>query len=199
MKTKICTTCKTRKPISEYSPHKHGTHGVRSLCKKCTRRWYYDYSRTKDGIIAIIFRDQKKSSNQRRYAHPNYSLVELRIWAFSQDIFHELYDLWVVSGYKKSEKPSFDRIDDYMSYTLDNLQIVTWRENNTREHSDRVNGINTKQCDAVLQFTKDMVFVDEHYSMSQAYRDTGINNISACCSGQLKTAGGFIWVKKEKF
>ena len=48
---------------------------------------------------------------------------------------------------------------------------------------------------AVIQMTKSGDFITEHYSMSHASRLTGvyISNISACCKGIVKTAGGFKW------
>jgi hypothetical protein len=51
---------------------------------------------------------------------------------------------------------------------------------------------------AILQYTKEGVFVKEHYSMSQAARDLGIlsTSIKNCVAGLSKSAGGFIWKKK---
>ena len=34
-------------------------------------------------------------------------------------------------------------------------------------------------------------------SIKQAYRDTGINNISACCRKKISTAGGYTWEYRE--
>ena len=44
-------------------------------------------------------------------------------------MFSELYDAWVDSGYDKWVKPSCDRTDPNISYVLDNLKLMTWREN----------------------------------------------------------------------
>jgi hypothetical protein len=46
--------------------------------------------------------------------------------------FYELYNNWIDSGYKKSDKPSVDRIDDYKGYSFDNIQLMTWKENNKK-------------------------------------------------------------------
>lgn len=47
----------------------------------------------------------------------------------------------------------------------------------------------------VEQYSKDMVLLAAHCSATEAMRVTNINNanISACCNGRLKRAGGFIW------
>ena len=48
---------------------------------------------------------------------------------------------------------------------------------------------------SVIQYTKDYVFVAEYESAKEAERQTGIwqSNISLCCKGKVKSAGGFIW------
>ena len=47
------------------------------------------------------------------------------------------------SDYKKDLCPSIDRIDDYKSYTFDNMQLITWKENNDK---GRISLKNKKQC-----------------------------------------------------
>lgn len=45
------------------------------------------------------------------------------------------------------------------------------------------------------QFTKDGLFVADYACAKEAERQTGISqpNISSCCTGNLKSAGGFVW------
>lgn len=47
----------------------------------------------------------------------------------------------------------------------------------------------------MIQLTKDMRFVKEYPSVMEAERQTGIDNsnISYCCIGKRKSAGGYIW------
>jgi len=46
MKTKICTKCKIKKTLGEFSPHKLGKYGKQSVCKDChriiCRNWHRD-------------------------------------------------------------------------------------------------------------------------------------------------------------
>lgn len=51
----------------------------------------------------------------------------------------------------------------------------------------------------VLQYTKDKIFIREWESGKLASEELNINksNITACCQGKQKTAGGFIWKYKE--
>ena len=47
----------------------------------------------------------------------------------------------------------------------------------------------------IIQYTKDVEFIKEWTSGIEASRVLGINkgNITSCCKGKLKSAGGFVW------
>ena len=53
----------------------------------------------------------------------------------------------------------------------------------------------------VLQYTLDMVFINEYPSINEASRQTGIqvSHITECCKGKygFKSAGGYIWKYKD--
>lgn len=131
---------------------------------------------------------------------PTYSKKELKEWCFSQKIFHELFTKWENSGYDKCLAPSCDRTDDYLGYSLDRLQIMTWRDNNKKFHDDRKIGINNKQSKSVIGIHSITGEKIEFYSTRKAERVTGIghSDISKCCSGKLhhNTAGGYKWKYK---
>lgn len=153
--------------------------------------------RSKNGIIKRIYLDQIQSSKRRNHQPPLYTNEELKKWMFDQPNFEDLYNNWVDSGYEKMLKPSVDRLDDYKGYNFDNIQLMTWEENEKKGYEDRKNGINNKQSKAVLQFTKDGEFVKEWYSMRKAERRGFCSGkISSCCRGKQKTHKGFIWKYK---
>ena len=56
-----------------------------------------------------------------------------------------------------------------------------------------------KKSKSVIQYDINMNFINEYYGITEANRKTKINltNISACCKGLRKTAGGYIWKFKE--
>lgn len=153
------------------------------------------HRRSKKGIVTTIYGSQKKSSKRRGHPLPNYTLKELRDWMHSQPDFDILYKEWVKSGFDSKKKPSCDRIDDYAPYTIDNIRLVTWEENNNRNYENKINGKNTKQSKSVLQLTLEGIVVGEYHSIHHAWRETGshYSNISACCHGRLEKTGGFIW------
>jgi len=193
--TKICTQCPGEKALSEFGKQKNSKDGLRSCCNDCQKKSNSFYRRSKNGLIGRVYDAQKRRSVKRGHNSPEYNLKELRDWALSQSIFHNLYNAWVSSGYSTMLKPSFDRTDDYQGYCLSRLQIMTWRENLDKAHSDMRSGINNKQSKAVMQSTKSGVFVKRYYSAQQACRETSIrqNHISECCNAKRNTAGGFCW------
>lgn len=164
--------------------------------KKQSRKEYHKkYRRTKIGKIRAIYNNQIGSSKRRNLPKPTYSFEELKEWCLSKSLFHELYDYWKYKKYDVKFSPSCDRIDDYKPYTLDNLQLMNWKENNDKAHTDRVSGVNNKANKAVKQFTKSGNFITEFYSLAEAERKTKINRngISMCVNNIRKSAGGFIW------
>ncbi len=195
MKTKICTNCNIEKELSEFSKHKKCKYGVRSECKICFNARSKTYRRTKKGLIFTIYYNQCLNSIERGHPLPTYSKQELKDWLFSQKKFHILYDNWKRLDFQKMYSPSVDRKDDYIGYTINNIQITTWEANDQKGKSDRINGINNKNSKDVIQYTKKGEFMKEYCSIRQASRETHIPppNISQCCAGRNNTAGGFVW------
>ena len=100
--------------------------------------------KSKEGVIKNIYYGQLSSAKQRGHAPPDYSLSDLKDWCYSQDTFGQLYLSWVCSGFDRWQKPSVDRIDSAKSYSLDNLQLMTWRANQAKQKLDIIeNPINT--------------------------------------------------------
>ena len=160
-----------------------------------------NYHKTKKRVIAQRYYSQLGRSIKRGHAMPTYTQEELIEWAMSQKKFHVIYDNWKRLDFQKNYAPSFDRKDDYIGYTLDNIEVTTWKKNRTRGHKDRKNGINNKHSKKVYQYTKDGKFVKEYHSQIEAERQTGISNANiskACNEKQYKTAGGFKWTRTKK-
>ena len=156
------------------------------------------YNRSINGFIVNIHAQQRRRSRLRNMPQPTYSKDELKEWFLKQDLFKTLYENWVSSNYDKNLTPSVDRKDDYMGYTLNNIQLMTWIENKQKHYQDKIIGNNNKISKAVEQYSKSGVLINTYFSTMEAERNTQVihNNISSCCKGQRKSAGGFIWKYK---
>lgn len=206
-----CSACLLLKGKVSFGEQNTRKSGVRHKCKTCDAEYSRSYAKTKDGLITKIYGKQKSSSKHRGHSQPSYSKLEFREWCLSQDVFHELYENWVTSGYKKSSVPSVDRIDDYKGYGFDNIQLMTWLENNNKGNSDEASGRNRKRSKAIDQYDLNGVFLRRYYSSNQASTITGISRegIRQVCLGKPmkkgcrkdgtpiynipRTAGGYIW------
>jgi len=199
MLEKECTKCKVIKSYESFYRDDRTKSGLQSQCKGCNNRYRFIYHRTKDGLIKGIYSNQINNSKQRTHKLPIYTIVELKDWLFSQKLFHELFDNWVNSGYKRELAPSVDRKNDYKEYSLNNIQLMTWSENRTKGHSDRKNGINNKRSISVLQYDLEGNFIKEYYSINQAQRETGVStgSISIMCRDRRNKTGKFIWKYKN--
>jgi len=205
MKTKLCVKCNTIKQLNEF----YKTH---TECKTCflKRSKIYkeenkkeitlkklNYSRTIPGIITLIYATQKRSSKRRNHPLPAYTKLELKDWLFSNNIIN-LYNNWVKHDYNSKYKPSIDRLDDYKPYTLDNIRLVTWEENNKKAYRDVRNGVNNKKSKGVSQYTLKNVFINKYPSMTIAAKITGStkSKISKACKSR-KPSDNYIWKLTE--
>jgi hypothetical protein len=196
---KKCTRCENVKLLSDFSFHKAYKNNIHSHCKQCLNEIQKHYSKTKNGLIIKIYGQQRASSKLRGHDMPNYTKHELAEWIYSQPNFEELYNNWVKSNYKKDLVPSCDRLDDYKPYTLDNIRLVTYKENRESYYNDQKNGINNKNARAVFKFDLQGNFIKEYYSIHEASRQNKLyyQNIYNTCIGRHKTCGGYVWKYKD--
>ena len=102
------------------------------------------HTKTKTGLSYGIYARQLRSSKKRNHAEPTYSIEEFREWLYSQELFHRLYDNWKRLDYQKEYTPSIDRKTPSLSYTMSNIKLMTWNENNKKGYIDRKNGLDGK-------------------------------------------------------
>lgn len=109
------------------------------MCKSCISDYNKEIRHTPDGLLGIIYNDQKASSRRRNHQPPQYTLAEFREWVHNcVPVFESLFNDWVIRGFNREFTPSFDRIDPRQSYTLNNLRCVAWNENRKKRYSDQV-------------------------------------------------------------
>ncbi len=197
MTTKKCTKCKETKSITDFGPYKRSSDKLKYRCKQCTNKDNLIFSRSVNGLILKIYHAQRGSSEKRGQEEPEYTKEELKTWILSNARFNELYTSWVESDYNKWLLPSVDRIRDNETYSISNIQLLTWKENCDKARQQQQKGIlkaSSKQV-PVNQLSKAGVLISNHYSIHEAGRQTSADyrNIHQCCNGTRNTAGGFKW------
>lgn len=101
------------------------------------KSYHIEYGRTFEGLTIRIFNTQKRNSKKRSHPVPTYTLIELQNWIKEQPNYDLLMNNWIESGYLKELVPSVDRLIDSEGYSLTNIQLVTWSENNKRGNLNR--------------------------------------------------------------
>jgi len=200
---KICFKCQTSKKLGEFYLHKQMRSGCLNKCKDCTKddvkKNKTDYGKTEKGVIRVIYKTQRSNSKKRGMDVPNYTKDELKIWLYNND-FVNLFKNWLDSGYKKDYKPSVDRIDDFKSYTLKNIQLGTWYDNKIHQYNDIINGLGTSglRTKKLLQFDNNNKLLSEYVSYNSAKRVMGYSFDKKINKG-TKDKNGFIWYYKSYF
>lgn len=95
------------------------------------------------------------------------------------------------------EKTCVNHIDENkLNNDLSNLEWCTVRENNI--YGTRIKRIAEKHFEKVIQLDLNDNILNVFKSMKQAEQETGVfaSNISSCCNGKIKSAGGYKWRKK---
>lgn len=157
-----------------------------------------EYRRTVKGLITLIYSNQKMCSKGRNHPMPSYSKEELTNWILSQPNFNELWNNWVQSGYERFLSPSVDRIDNHKSYSLDNIQLVTWRTNlDNMKIQNKSGEYLPKSAKAIQQMDLLGNVLNTYESVAMAARAinayNGRFNISRTANGKFKQAYGYKW------
>lgn len=168
------------------------------MCKVCVCVRNKAYWQTPYGRISYIINTQKTNSRVRGHVAPDYTQNELYDWACEQGLL-SMVAVWAAAGYDKQLTPSIDRLDTTHGYTLGNIRLVTWKENNDAQYSDRKTcKVITKQNKKVRQLSMAGVEVAIFDSIAAAARATGAvrTNINCMCTGTnqaIKSVGGYLW------
>lgn len=130
----------------------------------------YKYRKTKKWLLAHLYNNQIWNSKRRWHNPPNYTLDELRVRYIDDNIFNEIYNKWVDNWYNINLTPSLDRINPLLWYSLDNIQIVTLKDNLEKWHKER----NITQWKRIIQ-KKDWLIINKFLSITDAWKETWID------------------------
>lgn len=203
MVIKICNRCGAEKPLSDYYLRENGK-PQGGQCITCVKERVKlrslqnenaDYF-TEKGVIRTIYKTQKRSNKIRGFGEIPYSKKDFSVWLYEND-FKLLYDRWMACGCIKDMKPSVDRLDDLKGYSLDNIRLVTWKDNREHQYKDIITatGSSGKRCKSLLQLSKEKEIIKEHISYNAAQREMGYS-IEYQIKHNVPCRNGFYWQYK---
>ena len=195
---KVCSKCKIYKELKSFWKDSRDKNWIRCTCKDCVNKSHLKYKRTIPWLASWIYSTQLRNCRTRKCDKPTYSNEELKEWLREQDSLELLYNNWVESWFNPRLTPSIDRIDDYKWYSFDNIQLMTWDENNKKAHKDMREWRNNKQSKTIIWkniYTGEKI---EYYSITQAARKIWINrsSISRCVNWIYQMAWWCTWTYK---
>jgi len=85
--------------------------------------------RTHSGWLTKVYGRMRNSSKSKNLSMPSFTKKELWDW-IPKNKFQRLFTQWLKSNCKKDLVPSINRLNDYMGYTIDNIELTTWKDNN---------------------------------------------------------------------
>ena len=196
---KTCVNCLEDKGVGEYYGYiKAGDIKTtyHAFCKVCDRERNDKIKKSLNGRLTSIYSDQRKSCIKRKMNPPTYTRHEFDQFMYNSTPYRKLHDEWKEQNYPKRLSPSVNRLDDYKTYSLDNIEVITWEEHQRKTQSDRTirKGKNKKIWRAVVQLDIEDNLIDVYENIKQT-SDFGFN-ISAvgnCCRGVVNKHKGFKW------
>lgn len=200
---KVCTKCGEEKELEEFTKDKKCKNGRTNICKNCARlimKFFKNH-------ISQMYGGMKKHCKTRiKNENINYSVDftkdQFTNWLMENN-YKELHVNWAVSNFDIMFTPSVDRLNDYIGYSFDNIQLVTWKENKNKAYKDRKKGKNNKLNKAIIQYDLDGNKLNEFHSIRDAGRYLKVKSpgtIYKVCSDKYpnnKIAFGFKWAFKE--
>lgn len=118
-----------------------------------------------------------------------------KVYQFSKDMkliaeWDNLGTVESILGYNRSS------ISNCCNCKIKTAYGYVWRYEDT---IDNKISLTSAQAKKVIQMDKQYNIVNKYNSLSDAQKVTNLGNISECCNGRRKTAGGYIWVYEEDY
>lgn len=163
------------------------------------------YRQSYKGFIKHVYSHQLRNCRERQHLNPSYSEEELLSWYISNPKHLALHQAWINSDCSKELTPSIDRLDNSKTYSFDNIEVVTWLENQVRarvavqDKSLPNSGLFGNGHVSIVQYDLNGNKVAEYISIAEASRNTGIDHrkISTVCKAKSGTYKNYFWAYLE--
>lgn len=136
--------------------------------KEVVLNYQKDYRKTWDGWLSLTYSHMRMASKIRNHNLPSFTKEELWVWVQSncKQQFEKAHQAWVASGCQKGLKPSIDRLNNGNGYTLDNIQLLIWKENALKQSASIRKPI--------IRYTPDGEYIDSFSHAEEASKITGV-------------------------
>jgi len=169
------------------------------------------YRMSMKGRSSSMYRGMKRRNKLRGHGELNFTLNEFRKWLDNNPKWMPLYIRYKESGCDIYFSPSCDRVFENVGYSLDNIELMTWKLNLKKPKQKKIKSLREKEIKfykgkkinfykekkTVEMFTINGELISTFESGNEAARITGIAqpSISNCCNNvkYSNTAGGYIW------
>ncbi len=165
-------------------------------CLSC-RNTLSSFTKEQATIIKRLNSHCRYNARKRNMQLPFWSSsAELGQWLKTQPRWPILWEAYEQSGYDPNLAPSIDRLDNSKSYTEENIELVTWEENNRRGHEY------TKEClnkyGAVSVYYTTGEYIDTFVSISDAENQLQCPNLLKVLKQERKQACNMIAVAEPE-
>ena len=164
--------------------------------EKRARKKYSDtnevYRHLPKGMLANLYHKMEHRNVEKGYGSLPFSSYDFREWAYSEEKFLYIFDIWSKSGYKKEFKPSVDRTNPFIGYRFENMTWMFWEDNKIKSHGE----VGAKKQKAIIML-RDGKRVGSFKSIKDAQFFLGMKsngNISECLSGRRNNVFGYQFI-----
>ena len=110
-------------------------------CKFCHRDRAKNILRSPEGCLRCRYRKLLHRSKERGWPVPDFTVDDFLNRFKDDEGFLKVYSEWVKSKFRKLSSPSVDRIDPTIPYLLENIRIISWKDNHHKGWAeDRLQG-----------------------------------------------------------
>ena len=152
--TKICCSCKEEKTLFEFSKNVSSKDGLQYRCRSCDQA--YQAKRRSENYDASLDYGRKYQAKRRKdfeyrlkmllNASKQRAKTKNRVHDITVEDIKSIYpidgkcpvfgfDLMFNDSGFRENSPSIDRIDSEKGYTVDNIQIISWKANRIKAYA----------------------------------------------------------------